>query len=573
MAHRPIIRNILRLTLAVLYSLALILVVHYFVFWRPYAAAMRKRATSYDRFAASKGIDVELLKKVGSFMNDKSSAFTRFSQEKPKGTMRVCAFGDSMTYGQETSADQDYPSLLQKQFDAAGRGRVEVLNFGSPWHGFGQAFMVWEHFHRRFACDYVLLGPGTFFPLRDTTFNHSATLAPGYLHARYVLDGDDVRLLQVPGDWWGDARLDEYLRFFPRWEYLRYDRNPPPVLLAALASGRTIPNPFYFRGEPLDQEALAIYRVLLRKMAGENARVILLHSDPRLLDAATRLFQLNLTVVPEEPDLGFPYRAPEGHHSAWGNDLVARQFYAQILRPRDAALTVLRTEDLPAAAATIAQRGPAPLFAHEAVKIMLGDRPVGIFTTTESSRDRAPAETTTLRAAKIRALLALDAAGKSLADACYLPVDFDLIPGARVELLAGERGGRQALVSAVQAIGDASTNIASVPLPGLHCQCSGPLSCELTTGDSEPIESGTPLVLLVGGKQVMRGAASGKQLVLEPTSGALRAIRADIGSYEDVDSLAPSGTFDLAFEERDGQTRRVPLVSWTKTSRPIALQR
>lgn len=574
MTPRSIIRQSLRLMLAVLLSCGLILVLHYFLFWRPYAARMRKQATSYDRLAASKTVDVELLKRVGSFLNDKSSSFTRFPEQKAAGTMRVCAFGDSLTYGQETSSDHDYPSLLQRQFDAAGRGHVEVLNFGSPWHGFAQAFLVWEHFQRRFGCDDVLLGPGTFFPLRDTTFNHSAMLAPAYLHARYVLDGDDVRLVEVPGDWSGDARLDEYLRFFPRWEYLRYDRNPPPVLLAALASDRTVSNPFYYRTEPVEQEALGIYRVLLRKMARGSAKVILLHADPSLLDAATRLFQLNLTVVAEGQDLGFPYRAPEGHRSAWGNDLVARQFHAQIARPRDARLTILHSEDLPVSSATLAEGEPEPIFEHEDVKIMLGDRPAGIFTTTEPSGRRAPAEQTTLQAAKVTALLALEGADTSLVDACYLPVDFDLRPGARVELLAGpESAPRQVQVSTVRAIGDASTNVALASLVGLRCRCSGPLLCERTAKDPEAIEEGSALLLRVDGKPVMRGTASGKELVLEPTASALRGIRADRESYADVDSLAPSGTFDLVFEERDGRTRRVPLVSWTKTTRPIALQR
>jgi len=138
-----------RAVLVLLYGVAAALGTLYFFAWRPYASRMREAAASYERPAETKLLDAEILRKVGSFLNDKQSAFTRFPEEKPKGTTRVCAFGDSHTYGQETGVDQDFPSFLQRQFDKSGRAPVEVLNFGSPWHGFHQAFMLWEHFASR----------------------------------------------------------------------------------------------------------------------------------------------------------------------------------------------------------------------------------------------------------------------------------------------------------------------------------------------------------------------------------------------------------------------------------------
>ena len=71
-------------------------------------------------------------------------------------------------------------------------------------------------------------------------------------------------------------RFGEYFRFLPRWRYLRYDRNPPPLALALVPRNRTLPNPFYYHSGTAEEESYATYRILLRRMADSGAQIVLL---------------------------------------------------------------------------------------------------------------------------------------------------------------------------------------------------------------------------------------------------------------------------------------------------------
>ncbi|MEY4949578.1 MAG: hypothetical protein RL698_1789, partial [Pseudomonadota bacterium] len=505
-----------------------------------------------------------------SLLSDKASAFTRFPEPKPSGTRRVCAFGDSFTYGQETAVDHDYPSFLQRQFDREARARVEVLNFGSPWHGFGQSFFLWDRLAKRFGCDHVLIGPGSFFPGRDTTFNHSEMRAPGYLHARWVLEGDDVRLARVEGGWEGESRLDGYLSFVPYWRYLRYDRNPPPVILAALPRGRTVSNPFYYSRDPIEREATAIYRALWRKMAKSGLPTLLLHENRGLVRAANDLQELRLRAYPEEIVAGFPYRAPEGHRSAWGNELVARQFHSLIVGSPSPSITVLKTEDLDLSVPAAAANATQPLSDDDDIALYLRDRVVGVFAAAEGSESadfKSPPWPT-----KILSLLALDTSESSLVDACWLPLDDSLDEDTEVVLVRADIGDpREGLRWIAKALPGA-IGVGVVSLPGLKCDCRDSFSCEPIRGAPPvlPADMNGAVALRVGGREVMRGTVSTGRIVLTPTRGTLRMVRAPEGSYGDVDLLPESGTFDLVVRRQGKAPTRTALVRWKKVGRPSA---
>src|SRR5262249_37094958 len=151
----------------------------------------------------------------------------------------------------------DYPDQLANLLRQAGM-KVEVLNFGNKWYGFGQSFILWDEVGRTYDLDYILLGPATFIPDRDTRFNHTRGASPYYLHSRFVLEGNNLRRLDVIGDTYRE-RLDSYYSFFTPWRYIRYDRNVPPFLAAALPAGRDLDNPFYYDRHSEWEEATSIY--------------------------------------------------------------------------------------------------------------------------------------------------------------------------------------------------------------------------------------------------------------------------------------------------------------------------
>src|SRR6185503_13668523 len=156
------------------------------VFWRPFYQQLSGGARAFSDLRSPRYVDFTTMRFVGSLRGDRRSSFPSFALDKPAGNVRVCAFGDSFTYGDEVADGHDFPALLQDVFDEQGRKNVEVLNFGNSWYGFHQAYVLWDRVGRRFGCDFVLLGPDCFQSERDTTFNHSNLAFPYYMHSRYV---------------------------------------------------------------------------------------------------------------------------------------------------------------------------------------------------------------------------------------------------------------------------------------------------------------------------------------------------------------------------------------------------
>ena len=250
----------------------------YVVFWMPFIRELRNRGVpETDRFEAVAHVDARLLKQLRYIKTDKKSSFVHFSKQKPTGIRRVCAIGDSFTYGAEVAKDDDFPTILQDLFERRGYTHIQVLNFGTSGYGFHQAHLIWDSLGSRFDCDYVLLGPACFQPRRDTRFNHSELRYPYSLHARYILEDEGLRLVTVDGST-RTERFSLYFSFFPRWKYLRYDRNPPAILQSMLPEDRTLSNPFYYYSGSEWEEALKTYGFLLRDLAERAPNIVLVVS-------------------------------------------------------------------------------------------------------------------------------------------------------------------------------------------------------------------------------------------------------------------------------------------------------
>ncbi|MBN2054720.1 SGNH/GDSL hydrolase family protein, partial [bacterium] len=275
-------------------------------------------------------IDAALASRIGPLSWDIRSSFTRFPLEKPEGILRIGCFGDSFTYGYEVSGGNDFPSLLQGRLDATAAESTEVLNFGVPGYGFHEAYILWEALADRFQLDYVLLGPECFQWRRDMTYHGPDLGCPQ--HARYVMDGSDLRLSMPVGDspW---EREKAWRRFIPHWRYLRYDWMTPVFLQALLPAGREFPvNPFYYHSDPR-AEALTTYKLLLQRMAQASREVVMIHKDAVIAATAASINAPNLAVGHYQMELieRFPYEMVGGHYSPIGNDVVARLFQHTLL--------------------------------------------------------------------------------------------------------------------------------------------------------------------------------------------------------------------------------------------------
>lgn len=319
-------KKLASLLLYLVYLGAAVLLILYLVFWKPWVDQKRQANVPPEtELPVVRHAKPDTLQKTGTLPTGKQSSFIHFDYEKPAGTIRVCAIGDSFVYGEEIGAALDYPTQLGKLFREAGYNNVEVINYGGTWHGFHQAFMIWEDIAQPMDCDFILTGPTTFHKDRDTQINHSRDNDPYYLHSLYALNQskDDVIRIDIHGKNYAE-RFEDYYRFIPRPGPLLHEDLPPPLLRALLPPDKTIKNPFYVHG---DTDVVTTWNILLKKIAAKSTQVILMHQYDWMANTGDELQLQNYASVKVEDYNHFPNRAPNKHVAGTGNHRIANVFF------------------------------------------------------------------------------------------------------------------------------------------------------------------------------------------------------------------------------------------------------
>ncbi len=585
-----------RLCLAALGALALAIglaVADYLFFYRPHVEQLRGKRSSIVASVADpwrqplpevRHVEPPAMRRLGKLNTRKQSAFIHFDREKAPGVVRTCSFGDSFTQGGEVDDVHDYPNLLERRFAEAGAGNVESINFGIGAFGLSQSYMLWDFVARGFDCDFVLLGPRGFQSLRDATFGVLYHWTPFYLHARYVLDGGDVRLVEVAGDTYGE-RFDDYFRFLPRWRYLRYCRNPPLFLKTLLpeekgliAAGQRLENPFYYDRREAAEEVRDIHRILLGKLAGDGPTVLLGHYWPRVVELGESIEQERLSAVSFPQMLTFPYLAPQSHAGPFGNQLNAELFFAQLTGSRE-PIPILSTRNLEGAESEAPRRS---LSSYTKVTLELAGVPIGRFTLSAISGEEPLG---------VDGLLSFHGEGESLLDGCLLPVDLELQPGMEVALRIGAAPGTAQHRLGEVAVSPGGFNIGAVRAKGIdfltlqkleHLREHG-VPWPLTGGKRRPfgiffrgneelaidgLPEGSELAVLVDGQPVLRGelGAHGETpgIWLDALGDRCRFARANSSGLVGFDTLEDSGVIEIVAEHWQDGTVRAPLAAWTK---------
>jgi len=551
----------------VLYLVAFVLGVDYLFFWRPFVADLRLRQRQDP--ATPPHVNAHTLAQLGALRPERRSSFVHFAPERGTDVIRLCAFGDSFTYGDEVADAHDFPTFLQERFDEAGVRNVEVLNFGNSWYGFHQAYILWDTVGRRFGCDFVLLGPDCFQPDRDTTFNHAKLVQPYYLHGRYVLEQDGVRLVEVIGST-AQERFDSYYDFFPRWQYARYDRNTPALLQALLPVGRTLPNPLYYYTGSAEEEAYATYDRLLRQLAGAGAQVFLFHSVQDIVNLTMDVDMPSLVGVYLARTERFPYNAPGGHYSAFGNRLLAEQYYTMLV-DGGAPTTILQFEDREPVAAAVpeATAGAVPeatrpaLSTYDRIEVRLAGQPTGFLAVASADPALRVGTSGDLHDTGVVSLVGFKNPKTSVVDAAWAPVPWALNADEPVRLRF-ERGSavEEREVGPLRLIDDRAS-IGVVTLPGL--EFAGDLYLKDDgLGDPVRLSEANQVTVLIGSRAVLKGTREQGTLRLVPLEGSLRNLRVDAGQYVSVPTLPAGGVLTMALERHGADVLEVPLARWSK---------
>jgi hypothetical protein len=504
-----------RIKLLVCFWAATILSVVYGFHWR-YVQRLRGSAPPRpDLVSISRqtGMPSDLVASLGSFFVAAERRHLPASTAAHPGRIRVIALGDSRTFGDEVVDGLDYPSLLQRQFRVQGIDNVDVINLGNSWYGFGQTVRLWQRFVRELNADFILLGPAGTSPECDSTFNHSESEDPYYLHGRFILDGDGVRFVDVVGGTDHEARFGWYWGFVPRLDVLKYDRHPPAIVRALLPEGRTVENPFYYsRLSPAEEHEQLLERLLSEVAQGE-AQVILVHKDPAMAKAASKIGD-RIIAVPTWISHDFPNWL-QGHFSAAGNRNIARMYHALLtgtpIRVEEVRLSPLESSD---------SRSLRTLEHLHTLRVDLDETRAGSVVAADSAM---PVDFSHLG---VRALVRIAPAGTPPLDGIWVGVD-TLPPAGAIASL--ESKGQRIELGRVTPVSE-TLALYSVPLPA-----NLPRSANAD--------------LLIDGRVVAEVAADADRFSgVTPRRGPPIAIRPSAADNLDVARLPKSGSVWIAFD-------------------------
>ena len=244
-------------------------------------------------------------------------------------------------------------------------------------------FMMWEYLGRHHNLDYTIFYPFDYHIHRDRTFNRypQRFCRP---HGRYIINGADLQLPNVPGRTRNEACF-LYHSIFTPWEYIRYDEHAPTFLRVLLPTGRQFKfNPFYYNRMEKKEEILTTYKMLFDKLATAANHPIVVCNDPIIcglrekVSSAVYFFESPIKKhVNKQLSLEL-YQAPKAHFSALANEMRARELFLFLThrsQPVVKALTLSLKSDF-----TLENlEKPSPLYQYEGVRVSINGALVSNF--------------------------------------------------------------------------------------------------------------------------------------------------------------------------------------------------
>jgi len=310
-----------------------------------------------------------------------ASSYALVESGKPAGVVRVGVFGCSFVNGKEAAFGQDFPSHLQRLFEADGNQDIQVLNFGVGAFGVQQSYLLWQYLAGEFELDTTVFSLYGFHRNRDNSFIMlNSIYAP--VHGRYVLDGESIRLIEVSGADRRDAAKG-YFRLIPSWNYLRFDAKTPPQIRALLPKGRELPlNPFYYRRDP-EGELSELYGRIFADMASRSGRLLVLLNDRRsedFMNSSSSVLPFGTARTSTENytwDRDGLFRAPRNHPSALGYRVLAQETHSILTDRHEAHL--IDVELLGAVEGSRAAEMEGGLSSFDDVYLSLNEMPAAVF--------------------------------------------------------------------------------------------------------------------------------------------------------------------------------------------------
>ena len=293
----------------------------------------------------SKYYPEDLILKTGGqlkYPNQRIQHFLNFSPLKEKDVIRIGAFGDSFTFGNEVNKKATYPYQLQQLFNKKfPNKKIEILNFGIPGGGLQGQFLLWEKYFKNYGLHYILLGPRGFYSDRDLTFgkNYNSKILV-YPKDRFILsENNKLNQIHIKGNT-PKKRYKNYYKLFPSWTSLRYDKEPFQIWKIIFPYLGDIRNPFYYKKISQEDESVKINTLLLEKIKTIYNKKILFLTDNR--DTFNNYSfigaEYNLNLIEHKENLFYKMF---DHKTPLGNKLISNIYFNALTGKKNFLLDVI----------------------------------------------------------------------------------------------------------------------------------------------------------------------------------------------------------------------------------------
>ena len=493
-------------------------------------------------------VDATTMLNLGWVSPPRRSSFIHFDPRKAPGVVRIGCIGDSYTYGDEASPQEDYPALLQRLFEDRGYKNVEVINFGSSFYSFHQSFITWKHIAKKYSLDVVILGPRSFYRTREVHMNHPGV--PLAIHARYIVAGNQVELVPVAGET-KDEVVERYHSFIPERRYLKFDLDPPAFLKALIPSGRKLRNPFYYYSGTIREEVDRIYIALLTEMSSDSdTQIILSNFDQSITELGSKVGGSNLHPLHLTKNWRFPNVMQRRHYSGHGNALLARKYFWEMTGDDRDVFKSIEFADLPLKAGEEEiPNSSLPLIDFERLDVHIGAQFAGTFQYDNSNLfnedERGP-----------YSLLAIKSRKTSILDAIFVPLAFEIEEGEPIWLEVGSGASSTRVTIGKLALVTGQFNIGVVETDDLEPDWKMSPSMTLAESLRSNHLDASRFSLYLGTHLISsgRGVKREEPVELRPISGDFAKIRSAKGSRLSIDRLEETGVVSLVATRADQST-------------------
>ena len=322
----------------------------------------------------------------------------------PEGVLRIALFGDSFTHGDEEPFDETWGKFLEDDLIEAGIS-AEVLNFGVPGYGIGQAYLRWNYVGQKYSPKIVVFGFQPENIKRTVNIFRSLYSRNTWLVFSkprfFINEEDELELLNSPvispaevGDvledlsqsplaeheyWYIPANYRQSFWLKSRFLALLYtffnEYKPKPGGRYDHRPGRHYWDP---EGEPM-QTSLLILKKFAREARAAGEIPLILHipkkNDIKYLEGGTRgahyqvldeLEKAGIMVVDPAPEMKGESRLyKHSHYSSRGGRIVARVLADSIIKllsgnnSSDAYRGKVPSRNLPDTSETLLNKYPA----------------------------------------------------------------------------------------------------------------------------------------------------------------------------------------------------------------------